>query len=295
MAANITSYAEQIVKNTALLGKYQDKLEFGRRPFTSIEHADYDKVSAIALTPENKSLFILLPLYYPSIYMDSENPADRRACKGILNYIAQTTKSLEGIMDKTLVVEEGAARTTFFNAPLAMRVDGSTKEITLTVPWEVSGYGVTDFFNHWINQITDENTMWAPYNGSKDDWNNWSHSCGWLYIKPTKNLTRVNFGAMFFQAIPTQVPYSNYNADAQGSGIMELSLQFRVNMVDTRNLVVREFCESVLAKYHATIVMDGSMQGLDKGTFLGMVQEETLGTPLDIVNNTVIGTPFVTA
>lgn len=264
---------EFIVQNSNLLTYYLNKPAKGRRSLISSEFADYGKTTAMSLTPEDKSLFILLVMYYPEIFMYSEDEADKRACKGILNYIAQTCKAVDGIADKTLEKSDAEYKTQFFNAPLYTNVTGATREITLSIPSELKGYGITDFLNHWVNQISDEFTGFSPYNGLDMEWNNWSHSCGFMYIKPTKNLTRVSYGALFFQCVPTTIPMSNYNADRTAPGVIEMSLTFAVNMVDTRNILVREICESALAKYKAILCIDSSQHGSVKNTYLESIDE----------------------
>ncbi|MGL5714906.1 MAG: hypothetical protein ACRCX2_17955 [Paraclostridium sp.] len=269
----MSGYTSQIVKNSTYLTNYLNKPTRGRRSLISSEFADYGKTTAMSLTPEDKSLFILLPMYYPEIFMYSDDENDKRVCKGILNYIAQTCKSVDGIADKTLENNGAEYKSQFFTAPMFTNLTGATKEITLNVPAELSGYGVTDFLNHWANQISDEFTGFSPYNGQAMEWNNWSHSCGWVFIKPSKNLSRVSYGALFFQAVPTTIPTSNYNADRTAPGVVELSLTFSVSMVDTRNILVREICESILSKYKATLVVDSSQHGSIKNTYLESVDE----------------------
>ena len=262
-----------MVANSMYLTNYLNKPANGRRSLISSEFSDYGKTTAMSLTPEDKSLFILLPLYYPEIFMHSEDENDKRVCKGILNYIAQTCKSVDGIADKTLENNGAEYKSQFFTSPMFTNISGATKEITLNVPAELSAYGVTDFINHWANQISDEYTGFAPYNGLDIEWNNWSHSCGWGYIKPSKNLSRVSYGALFFQSVPTTIPTSNYNADRTAPGVIDLSLTFAVSMVDTRNILVRELCESLLAKYKATLVVDSSQHGSIKDTYLEAISE----------------------
>lgn len=281
----MSKYTEKIINNSNLLTHYLNKPAKGRRSLISSEFADYGKTTAMSLTPEDKSLFILLPMYYPEIFMHSEDEADKRACKGILNYIAQTCRGVDGIGDKTLEKSDAEYKTQFFNAPLFTSITGATREITLTIPAELAGYGITDFINHWCNQIVDEFTGFSPYNGADIEWNNWSHSCGFMYIKPSKNLTRASYGALFFQCVPTTIPTSNYNADKSSPGVIELSLTFAVSMVDTRNLLVREIIESALAKYRAILCVDSSLHGSTKNTYLESIENID---PDEVVNNLVI-------
>ncbi|MGL5767255.1 MAG: hypothetical protein ACRCX8_16610 [Sarcina sp.] len=264
----MSRYTDTIIKNSNLLTYYLNKPAKGRRSLISSEFADYGKTTAMSLTPEDKSLFILLPMYYPEIFVHSEDEADKRACKGIINYICQTCRGVDGIGDKTLEKSDAEYKSQFFSAPLFTTITGSTREITLTIPAELAGYGITDFLNHWTNQIVDEYTGFAAYNNMDIEWNNWSHSCGFMYIKPSKNLSRVSYAALFFQAVPTTIPTSNYNADRSSPGVIEMSITFAVAMVDSRNLLVREIAESALSKYKAIFCIDSGMHGSTKNTYL---------------------------
>ena len=260
--------SSEIVANSLFLAKWMNQPSRGRRQIISGEASDYGKDTAMSLTFEDKSLFILLPTYLPEIYTYSDDENDKRMIKGIIKYITQTCKAVEGFNDTTLSSEGPSFKSEFFNMPMFTNVTGATKEITLTVPAELSGYVITNGLNHWVNAISDEHSRVAGYNNTGLEFNNWSHSCGMIYIKPNKTFTRVGFGALFFTMVPINVPKSSFNADATAPGVIELNLQFTVNVIDTRNILVREMCESVLHKYKEHIVYNSSLYGSHKNTSL---------------------------
>ncbi len=260
--------SQQAIYDSSLFLQYYMKPNpNGRKSLISSEFMDWSKDNLTGLTLVDRSLFILLPIIYPEIYMFAEDDLLRQGIKGCLKYITETARSVEGFQDIAIDVQTPTFKTPFFNLPLFTNLQNPTNEITLTIPADLSGYFITNQIRHWLNAISDEYSRTAPYNGLTMDYNNWSHSCGMAYIKPNKNLTKVDYGALFFLMIPKGAPTSNFNADATSPGVAELSLTFNVNMVDSRNLKIKEICESLLAKYRNIIVMESSLYGIINNTY----------------------------
>lgn len=245
----------------------------GRKSLISCEFTDWSKDNLTGLTLVDKSLFILIPIIYPEIYMYSDDVYLRKCIKGCINYIAQTARSVDGIQDISIDVQTPTFKTQFFNLPLYTNLQNPTTEITLSIPADLSGYFITNQIRHWLNAISDEHTRAAHYNGLDLDYNNWSHSMGMAYIKPNKTFTKLDYGALWFLMIPKGAPTSNFNADATSPSIAELSLTFNVNMIDSRNIKIKELLESLLAKYRSYLVLDSTLFGSINNTYLQTVEE----------------------
>ena len=247
----------------------------GRKPIISNEQMDYSRDNLIGLTMVDKSVFILLPTYFPEIYMLHSNPNLRKAIKGCINYICETATDVSGIADTQLNTINVDFKTQFFNIPIITNMTGNTTEIEITVPTDLAGYFITEQIRHWQNAISDEYSKSATYNGVDLEFNNWSHSCGMAYIKPNKTWNRVDYGALFFCMIPTSSGgMQHFNANSQDSAAAALSLKFTVSMMDTRNYKVRELLNEILARYRETVVRDSGIYGsTGTGTFMGMFDD----------------------
>lgn len=245
----------------------------GRKSLISCEFMDWSKDNLTGLTLVDKSLFILIPFVYPEIYMYAEDEYLRRSMKGYLNYITQTARSVDGIQDISIDVQTPTYKTPFFHMPLFTTLQNPTTEITLQVPADLSNYFITNQTRHWLNAISDEYSRSAPYNGMNIPYNNWSHSAAMAYIKPNKTYNEVDYGALWFLMIPKGAPTSNFNADATSPGVADLSLTFNVNMIDSRNIKIKEILESLLAKYRNYFVMDSTLFGTINNTYLQTVEE----------------------
>lgn len=264
---------KSIYDSSLFLQYYMKPSPNGRKSLISCEFMDWSKDNLTGLTLVDKSMFILIPVIYPEIYMYTEDIYLRKAMKGYLNYITQTARSVDGIQDLAIDVQTPTFKTQFFNLPLYTNLQNPTTEITLSIPADLSGYFITNQTRHWLNAISDEYTRAAHYNGLDIDYNNWSHSAGMAYIKPNKTFTKVDYGALWFLMIPKGAPTSNFNADATSPGIAELSLTFNVNMIDSRNIKIKELLESLLAKYRSYMVMDSTLFGSINNTYMQTVAE----------------------
>ena len=248
----------------------------GRKPIISNEQMDYSRDNLIGLTMVDKSIFILLPTYFPEIYMLHENVFLRKAIKGCINYICETATDVQGIAESQLNVINADFKTQFFNIPIISNMTGNTQEIDITVPTDLAGYFITEQIRHWQNAISDEYSKSATYNGLDDiEFNNWSHSCGMAYIKPNKTWNRVDYGALFFCMIPlSSGGTASFNSSASDSSPASLSIKFTVSMMDTRNYKVRELLSEILARYRETVVRDSGIYGsTGTGTFMGMFDD----------------------
>ena len=264
---------ESIYESSLFLQNYMKPSPNGRKSLISCEFMDWSKDNLTGLTLVDKSIFILIPVIYPEIYMYADDNYLRKAMKGYLNYITQTARSVDGIQDLGIDVQTPTFKTQFFNLPLYTNLQNPTTEITLQIPADLSGYFITNQTRHWLNAISDEYTRVAHYNGLDIDYNNWSHSAGMAYIKPNKTFTKVDYGALWFLMIPKGAPTSNFNADATSPGIAEVSLTFNVNMIDSRNIKIKELLESLLAKYRSYMVMDSTLFGSINNTYLQTVED----------------------
>lgn len=262
-----------IYENSLFLQNYMKANPNGRKSLISSEYMDYSKENLTGLTLVDKSMFILIPTVYPEIYMFAEDNILRKSMKGYMNYITQTARAVDGIPDLAIDVQQPTFKSQFFNLPLYTNLQNPTNEITLTIPAETSGYFIINQTRHWLNAISDEHSRVAHYNGLTIDFNNWSHSAGMAYIKPNKNLTKVDYGALWFLMVPKGAPTSNFNADATSPGVAELSLTFNVNVIDNRNIKIKELLDSLLAKYRNYIVMDSTLFGMINDTYLSVVDE----------------------
>lgn len=271
--ASGTDSMQAIWNNSLFLRYYMKQSSNGRKPLISSEYMDMSRDNLMGLTLVDKSMFILIPTILPEIYMHSNNDIMRNAMRGYANYISQTARSVEGIPDLAIDVQQATWKTQFFNIPMFTNLQNPTTEVTLMVPADVAGYTMTNIQRHWLNQISDEYSRSAPYNGMTIEYNNWSHSMGMAYIKPNKNYTRVEYGALWFLMVPKGSPTSNFNADATSPGVAELPLTFSVNVIDHRNLKVAEVLNSMLAKYRELFVMDSTMYGIINETYLASVDE----------------------
>lgn len=247
----------------------------GRKPIISNEQMDYSKDNLMGLTMVDKSVFILLPTYFPEIYMLHSNSNLRKAIKGCINYICETATDVTGIADTQLNTINAEFKTQFFNIPIVTNMTGNTTEIEITVPTDLAGYFITEQIRHWQNAISDEYSKSATYNGVDLEFNNWSHSCGMAYIKPNKTWNRVDYGALFFCMIPiSSGGMQHFNSNAADSAAASLSLKFTVSMMDTRNYKVRELLNEILARYRETVVRDSGIYGsTGTGTFMGMFDD----------------------
>lgn len=245
----------------------------GRKSLISCEFLDHSKDNLIGLTQVDKSMFILLPTYYPEIYTDVPNGAMlNKAFKGYWNYICQTATSVDGIQDINFNIQNATYKTQFFSTPLFTTIEQPTNEISLRVPAELSGYFLTKQTRHWMNAISDEQTRVATYNGLKEDFNNWSHSAGMLYIKPNKTLTKCDYVALWFLMVPKTAQLSNFNADATSPQIIEMNFTFHASVIDDRNIRVKELGEEMLRKYKAFICEDTALFGISANTVLESVE-----------------------
>lgn len=274
-AANLQSgvLAQEVISNDSLYVQHWLKPSAnGRKSLISCEFMDHSKDNMIGLTQVDKSMFLLLPTYYPEIYTDVKNGAMlSKSFKGYWNYICQTATSVDGIQDISFNIQNATYKTQFFSTPLFTTIETPTNEISLRVPAELSGYFMTKQTRHWMNAISDEQTRVATYNGLGEDFNNWSHSAGMLYIKPNKTLTKCDYVALWFLMVPKSAQLSNFNADATSPQIVELQFQFHVSVIDDRNIRVKELGEEYLAKYKAFICEDTALFGLSANTVLNSV------------------------
>lgn len=274
-----------IYDNSLFLQYYMKPSANGRKSIISSEFTDWSKDSLMGLTLVDRSMFILLPIIYPEIYMFANDELLRSGIKGCLKYITETARSVDGFQDISIDVQTPTFKTPFYNMPLFTNLQNPTNELTFTVPADLSGYTITNQIRHWLNQISDEYSRTAPYNGLTIPYNNWSHSAGMAYIKPNKNLTKVDYAALLFLMIPKGAPTSNFNADATSPGVAELSLTFNVNLIDTRNIRVKEIAESLLAKYRNVIVMESAMYGLINNTYTEFQNSFNIDSVMDELVN----------
>lgn len=281
--ASGTDSMAAIWRNSLFLRYYMKQSSNGRKPLISSEYMDMSRDNLMGLTLVDKSMFLLIPTILPEIYMYSNNDLMRNGMRGYANYITQTARSVDGIPDLALDVQQATWKTSFFNIPMFTNLQNPTTEVTLAIPAELAGYTITNITRHWMNQISDEYSRSAPYNGMTIEFNNWSHSMGMMYIKPNKNYTRVEYGAMWFLMVPKVAPTSNFNADASSPGVAEVNLTFSVNVIDHRNLKVAEVLDSALAKYRELFVMDSTMYGLINNTHLASIDEVNLDNAFAIM------------
>ena len=280
MATNNSMYLaghlsqESITNGSWFVNNYWTKGKTGRKSLVSCEYLDPSKDSLIGLTLVDKSLFILIPTYYPEIYTDvPSGDILNKSFKAYWNYICQTCRAVDGIPDLALDIQRPVFKSAFFSLPLCTTLQNPVEEITLTIPAELSNYFIIKQTRHWMNAISDEYSKAATYNGLETEFNNFSHSAGMAYIKPNKTFDRVEYGALFFLMIPKQAPTSNFNADATAAGVIEMSIPFNVAMVDDRNVRVRELLQSLLISYRTYVVLDSTLYGLTKNTALDTVDE----------------------
>nr|DAI12818.1 MAG TPA: hypothetical protein [Caudoviricetes sp.] len=275
--ANLQSgvLAQEVIANDSLyVQSWLKPSANGRKSLISCEFMDHSKDNLIGLTQVDKSMFILLPTYYPEIYTDVPNGAMlNKAFKGYWNYICQTATSVDGIQDISFNIQNATYKTQFFSTPLFTTIEQPTNEISLRVPAELSGYFITKQTRHWMNAISDEQTRVATYNGLDEDFNNWSHSAGMLYIKPNKTLTKCDYVALWFLMVPKQAQISNFNADATSPQIIEMNLTFHVSVIDDRNIRVKELGEEMLRKYKAFLCEDTALFGIASNTVLHSVED----------------------
>ena len=275
--ANLQSgvLAQEVIANDSLyVQSWLKPSANGRKSLISSEFMDHSKDNLIGLTQVDKSMFILLPTYYPEIYTDVPNGAMlNKAFKGYWNYICQTATSVDGIQDISFNIQNATYKTQFFSTPLFTTIEQPTNEISLRVPAELSGYFITKQTRHWMNAISDEQTRVATYNGLDEDFNNWSHSAGMLYIKPNKTLTKCDYVALWFLMVPKQAQISNFNADATSPQIIEMNLTFHVSVIDDRNIRVKELGEEMLRKYKAFLCEDTALFGIASNTVLHSVED----------------------
>lgn len=265
---------QTIADGSLFLRKYQTKAKTGRKSLISCEYLDHSKDNLIGLTMVDKSLFILLPTYYPEIYTDIPNgDILKKSFKGYWNYICQTARSVDGIPDLALDIQRPTFKSAFFSLPLCTTLQNPIEEISLTIPSELSNYFIIKQTRHWMNAISDEYSKAATYNGLEEEFNNWSHSAGMAYIKPNKTFDRVEYGALWFLMIPKQAQTSNFNADATAPGVIELQIPFNVSVIDDRNIRVRELLQSLLASYRKFVVLDSTLFGIINETALDTVTE----------------------
>lgn len=245
----------------------------GRKPLASNEQFDFSKENLVGFTFVDQSNFFLLPVIYPEIYFNNQDPLMRQAIKGYMNYLCTTTRAVDGFQDITLGKETPTFKNRFFTIPFFTKMDNPTTELTFTVPAETSGYFMTEFTRHWMNAISDEQSGVAHYNGYKADFNNYSHSAAVAYIKPNKTYTKVDWGCLIFMMVPVSAPMSNMNADATAPRVPELSLQFSCSIMDTRIAKVDETLTSLLLKWGDTIVKDSGDYGTINRTYLSLPDE----------------------
>lgn len=270
-----------IYESSLFLQHYMKPNPNGRRSLISSEFMDWSKDNLTGLTLVDKSLFILIPVVYPEIYMYSDDELLRKSMKGYLNYITQTARSVDGIQDISIDVQNPTFKTAFFNLPLFTNIQNPTTEITLSIPADTTGYFITNQTRHWLNAISDEYTRAAHYNGLDIDYNNWSHSAAMAFIKPNKTFTKLDHGELWFLMIPKGAPTSNFNADATSPGVAEVSLTFNVNVIDSRNIKCKELLESLLAKYRAYMVMDSTLFGTINNTYFSTLEDINVDNVFD--------------
>lgn len=268
--------AMDVIANDSLFYQYwlKPNADNSRKTLLSCECFDFSKENLIAITQVDKSMFFLLPTYYPEIYTNVPNaPVLSKAFKGYWNYICQTATSVDGIADLTFNVQNATYKTQFFSTPLFAALEGPTTEISLRIPAELSGYYITKVTRHWMNAISDEQTRIATYNGLDTDFNNWSHSAGMMYIKPNKTYTKCDYVALWFLMVPKTAPLSNFNADATSPSIIDMTIPFNASVIDDRNIRVKQLGEETLRKYKLYICEDTAMFGLDGITSLSVVDD----------------------
>lgn len=265
--------AKAIESNSLWMQYYQKQNPNGRKSMVSSEFMDMSRNNLIGLTLVDKSLFILIPVIYPEIYMFAGDEVLRKNMKGCLEYITQVCRAVNGIPDQTIDVQTPNWKTQFFTVNMYTILQQPINEVTLSIPADTSGYFVTNMIRHWLNAMSDEYTRYAHYNGLTTEYNNWSHSCAMAYIKPNKNLTRVDYGALWYLMVPKGIPTSNFNADATAPSVAEFDLTFGLTSIDFRNLKIKELLESLLAKYRNYIVMDSCLFGTINDTYLSTPDE----------------------
>lgn len=274
-----------IYDSSLFLQHYMKPNTQGRKSLISCEFMDWSKENLTGLTLVDKSQFFIIPVTYPEIYMISDDEYLRRAMKGYMAYITQTARSVDGIQDLSIDVQTPTFKTPFFNLPLYTNLQNPTTEITLSVPADTSGYFIVNLTRHWLNSISDEFTRAAHYNGLTIDYNNWSHSATMAYIKPNKNYTKLDYGALWFMMIPKGAQTSNFNADATSPGVAEVSITFNVNVIDSRNIKCKELLESLLAKYRAYMVMDSTLYGVVNNTYFSTIEDISADTVFDAMTS----------
>jgi len=273
----IGEYAQtNIVNKSPYIEYYMREDSRGRKPILANEQFDYSRNNLIGITMIDKSQFFLLPTYFPEIYVLHPNQNLRRGIKGCIDYICSMTTEVSGISNLELNSIDIDAKTPFFNVPIITNITGVTREINLTVPSDLAGFFITEQIRHWMNQISDEYSKSACYNGLNIEYNNWSHSCGMAYIKPDKTWTRVDYGCLMFLMIPKVAITENWNSSAGDTSAATLPLRFTCSIIDHRNQQVNALLEAILKLYRALIVRDASMYGRDgTGTFFAMTDNIT--------------------
>lgn len=265
---------QQIYDNSLYLTRFLKPSQYGRKSILAHEFMDPSKDNLIGYTQVDKSMFLLIPTYYPEIYTNvKDGEVLKKSFIGTWNLIAQSTRAVSGFQDIAINIQNPQFKTPFFTMPLFTVLENPTNEITLTVATEYSGYLITNQMRHWLNAISDEYTKIATYNGYDEDFNNWSHSAGMIYIKPNKTFNKCDYAALMYLMVPKSVKTSNFDADATSPEVITMDITFNVLIIDNRNVRVNELAHAVLTKYKEIICEDSTLFGMVKGTSLDSVRE----------------------
>jgi len=279
-----------IYNKSLWMRSFMKKPNGGRRPIPGNEQFDYSKENLIGMTFEDKSSFFLVPLVYPEIYTVFGANSNMKNCiKGMINYIAHMATGVSGFTQQTMTPTNAQMKTDFFRMPVFGNLTGPTETVNLQVPAELSGYFITEMTRHWLNAISDENSHVAHYNGIDTDFNNWSHSCAMAYVKPNKTWTRVHYGALLMLMVPTNIPMENFEATANENAVIPINMTFSCCVIDTRNVMVRAFCQELLTKYRNFIVIDSGLYGLEGQNGSRMSMLDSILSPSLIITEMTIG------
>jgi hypothetical protein len=145
---------------------------------------------------------------------------------------------VDGFGDDTVQFAEVAFGIPGQQMSIVTGVEDGTQQITVKLPYALTGDPVTKYLMAWINGTIDKHTgigdYWGQISGGTYEWSPANHTCEWCYWVTDLGSTAANieYAAYGFNQFPQAIGKGHYNSTHGDRNIQPLNVTFRGQVID---------------------------------------------------------------